>query len=69
MERIARAGLKSARKEKVVNAFVSAFTKSTWKVWNVQRYDKLNLVKSFLLTPAAEDLICNSTNDAKPRQK
>lgn len=29
------------------------FTKSTWKVRNVLRYDKLNLVKSFLFTLAS----------------
>lgn len=28
----------------------SVFARRTWKVWNVQRYDKLKLVKSFLLT-------------------
>lgn len=36
-----------------MNAFASAFTRSTWKVRNVLRYDKLNLVKSFLFTLAS----------------
>lgn len=39
------------------------------KVWNVQRYDKLNLVKSFLLTLAAEDLIWRAASDALRRAK
>lgn len=44
--------------------FARAFTESTWKVWNVQRYDKLNLVKSSLLTHGRRDLICGPTYDA-----
>jgi len=36
-----------------MSAFASAFTRSTWKVRNLLRYDKLNLVKSFLFTLAS----------------
>lgn len=49
--------------------FASALAGTTWKVWKVGRYDKLNLVKSFLLTLVVGDLIRDSTRAMQPRQK
>lgn len=70
-ERIVRSWIKESREEGKEDGgcLANAFTKKRMKVWNVQRYDKLNLVKSFLLTLAAEDLIWRAASDALRRAK
>lgn len=67
-ERIVRVGLKSRRKrERGWWMPREGCTTKCMKVWNVQRYDKLNLVKSFLLTLGVEDPICHAAQLAAPK--